>query len=81
MNPHVSTTSVPSSAATLVFSGTGSVRLSGDDVRFGDSNVSSASALSWLDTTQVFHFVAPAEIYAVCINGQTNRTAKVERWY
>ncbi len=83
MNPSV--TSVPvTDTPTLVFSGTGKVRisaLSGGPV-YGDSSLSYANAGTHMATSagMTFEFCAPAEIYAVHPTGQSGNV-RVEHWY
>jgi len=75
-------TNIPGTTPVLVFSGTGKVRLSGQQVIFGDSAVAYNGGLGpYLTLTQVFEFSAPVEIYAACYGGSTNQVARVEAWY
>lgn len=84
MNPEVTQDVVANTTPQLVFSGAGKVLVSSTNgnVAFGDASVSAANIATWMSVPVAgFHFCAPAEIYAVCINGATNQTVKIQRWF
>jgi hypothetical protein len=84
MNPEITQDVVVNSTPQLVFSGTGKVWFGSVNghVRFGDANLALGNTLTWADVPAGgFNFCAPAEVYAICINGQTNQGIKVQRWF